>query len=199
MAMNGSRFRAIWNNMNPALQKVYSGVPESNIVSHSAIHAELARKGLGRDLHNTQGCLNSLVKLGVIAEPERGYFTRVEIRGAKTPVPDTWDDVKQENDDMPQTAMAQALTAAQDTPDTPAALMLVPAMPPKGPTPVTVKGTDVPVTDPIDRLTKITAALRALADDIETTALDFAEQLNSIEEKTKKLEQLRALLKGALE
>ena len=186
MAMNGARFRAVWNNMTPILQKVYGGVPDDNCMTMASIHAGLVRRGMARDLHNTQGCLNTLLKLGVIAEPERGCFTRVEIRGMRPPEVDL---STQEDVDMPDTAIAQAFAVAHEVERTVSE-------------PEPVKETSVPVAtpsaDPIDRLTKITAALRGLADEIEATALDFTEQLSVIEAKTAKLEQLRTLLKGVL-
>lgn len=184
MAMNSARFRSIWNNTTPLLQKVYGAVPEDNAVSHTAIHATLASRGVSRDLHSTQGCLNTLTKMGIVAEPERGYFTRVEIRGRiSLPAAEEVDQPKEK--DMPDTAMAAAFVAAETKP------VVTPE-----PAPVAVPANDsAPALDPIDRLTKLSASLRTLADDIEAVALDFTEQLALIESKTKKLEQLRALLK----
>lgn len=206
MAMNSARFRSLWNNMTPTLRKVYCGVPEDNVMTNNAIHAVLARNGQGRDLHNTQGCLNTLLGMGLIAEPERGCFVRVEVRGVMPADAAYIEDKPQEKTAM-QTAFETAKPVATPAPSTTLTLAPKPvsegitsliAQPqPEVQAPVTPVVAATP-TDPIDRLTKITAALRGLADDIESTALDFTEQLAMIEAKTKKLEALREMLKGVL-
>ena len=192
MAMNNSKFKAIWNNMNAALQKVYSEVPEDNCMSSTSIHAALVRAGKGRDFQATQGCLNSLVKLGVVAEPDRGCFTRVEVRGmTKYEIKEDEPENKPKEDDMakPTIRLHQLGTVVSGTttnePEVAGLAAVAPAAAPL-----------VKTSDPIDRLTKLAASLRGLADDIESTALDFTEQLQVIEAKTAKLDQLRALLKG---
>ena len=58
------------------------------------------------------------------------------------------------------------------------------------------KPTAAPASNPIDKLSKLASRLRDLASDMETAALELAEQAERNEHETAKMRQLQALLKS---
>lgn len=79
--MNSARFQSIYSGLTIAAKKVFEAVPITEPWSTNQIHAELVRTGNGRDLRNTEGCLNSLVQSNVVYENKRGFFIRAPVRG----------------------------------------------------------------------------------------------------------------------
>lgn len=187
MAMNASKFKSIWNGLTIVAQKVYTAVPMQGAWTAHQIHAELGRLQTARDMHTTAGCLNSLVRSGVVLESQRGYFTRAPIRGAVGKL----EPAKELSEETPQEAaqsnVAQTQTETVKEPEmaAPSVLAIKPA-----------------VKDPIDRLTELSGrvmslsgSLKQLANDIDQAALDITEQMNVVDADTKKLKQLQAMLK----
>lgn len=178
--MNQARFQSIFNNLTVIAQKVFSAVPIADTWNAVEVHQELVRQGRARDFKTTQGCLASLVESGIVVEPERGAFRRAKMRVK------AMDDLKE----------------IVPSPPTPASMPLKeqPIMPtvPHSPDAGAAK-----LHTPLDRLSLLSgrvqqmmAGLQALADDIETAALEIADQMAENEENARKLKQLQALLKS---
>lgn len=76
-----TRFKQLYNTLNAPVKKVYDGVPLSEAWSTTKIIGEIHRLGYSmRDTKAIIGCLDTLKRHGLITEPTRGSFIRVEIR-----------------------------------------------------------------------------------------------------------------------
>lgn len=177
--MNHSKFQSIYNGLTSICKKVYAAVPINSPWTPSLVLQEMFRAGCSQDLRMVSGCLNSLVELGLVVEMPRGSFVRVAVKPPRTP-----------------------LRAALDE---------------AHPTPPATKDPIVPVTLPlaasaqtppepqsaIDKLARLSSravdiatALKQLAADIDSAAIEIEDQIAAKGEDAKKLTQLRELLKG---
>ena len=83
MNLNQAKFASIFNGLSSVVKKTYESVPIQTQWDSSQIHSDLMRQGAANDLKTTIGCLNTLVSSGLVKEPVRGSFLRVEVK-AKT-------------------------------------------------------------------------------------------------------------------
>ena len=177
--MNKSRFDSIYEGLSTVAKKVYEAVPINDGWTPREIQLELSRTGAGvtRDIHVFKGCIESLVRSGIVSESRDGKLRRVKV--AKPDV-DERPPIESFQRQIQETPMAK-----QDTKP----LTIVP----KKLTPIErLAGLSA-------RCSKLMEELRALASDIETAAIEIDEQTAAAEEGAKKLAQLQALLKGIAE
>lgn len=83
--MNHARFKSTYQGLSGIARKVYEVVPISEAWTAAQVRAELARQNvsISREVNVLEGCLNTLVSSGIVYEPERGKFRRVEITPPK--------------------------------------------------------------------------------------------------------------------
>jgi len=80
-----TRFKQLHNTLNAPVKKVYEAVPVSEAWTTTQIIAEISRLGYSmRDSKAIIGCLDTLKRQGLIQEPERGSFVRVEVKAIET-------------------------------------------------------------------------------------------------------------------
>lgn len=80
-----TRFKQMFNVLNAPVKKVYKAVPESEAWTSTQIIGEISRLGYSmRDSKAIIGCLDTLKRQGLIQEPERGCFIRVEVKETTT-------------------------------------------------------------------------------------------------------------------
>lgn len=80
MNLNQAKFNAIFNGLSAICKKVYEAVPISMAWDAQQIHHEMIRTVTASDLKTTLGCLNTLVSSGLIREPTKGTFIRIEVK-----------------------------------------------------------------------------------------------------------------------
>jgi hypothetical protein len=75
----------MFNVLNAPVKKVYEAVPVSEAWTSTQIIAEISRLGYSmRDSKAIIGCLDTLKRQGLIQEPERGSFIRIEVKETTT-------------------------------------------------------------------------------------------------------------------
>jgi hypothetical protein len=75
----------VHNTLNAPVKKVYEAVPASEAWTSTQIIGEISRLGYSmRDSKAIIGCLDTLKRQGLIQEPERGSFIRVEVKETTT-------------------------------------------------------------------------------------------------------------------
>jgi len=80
-----TRFKQMFNTLNAPVKKVYEAVPVSEAWTTTQIIAEISRLGYSmRDSKAIIGCLDTLKRQGLIQEPERGTFVRIEVKAIET-------------------------------------------------------------------------------------------------------------------
>lgn len=174
--MNKARFDLRYSSLSAVAQKVFHAVPKEEAWAVPQIHNELARKGQNIDRRIVEGCLRALIDQGLITQPSTSIYRQVKV---KEPSPIQ----KSEEIDYMTTPKS--------------------ALPARMPGPPDAVCKDVPPLPPLDRLSALAnsarqmmTALKALSDDIETAALEIAEQMAANEENAAKMKQLQALLKS---
>lgn len=169
--VNSKRYEIKVNSLNSALKKVFDATPIAEAWPATAVVNEMKRNGTGApQLTNVLGCLNNLKDIGLVSESEPGVFQRVKVRQRE----DT-------SNEIINYAVEQFIEKKE-------AAMQKPV--------ITSKPVAIDKKNPIDRLTRLSARLRELADDMESAALDLAEQAEKDEQETAKMRQLQALLKS---
>jgi hypothetical protein len=161
-------------HLSTIAQKVFAAVPAQEVWSLSYIQSEMSRTGSsGRNAHIVQGCLNSLIEAGLIIEPARGTYQRAPVRAPKPPSP---------------TTATQPTTMAEPTTAKPRSNATAPAI---------EKATPIAILSRVANNARALAIqMRAIADDIETAALEIEEAFTASAADSQKLRQLQALLKG---
>lgn len=80
-----TRFKQMFNVLNAPVKKVYEAVPVLEAWTTTQIIAEISRLGYSmRDSKAIIGCLDTLKRQGLIQEPERGSFVRIEVKETVT-------------------------------------------------------------------------------------------------------------------
>lgn len=156
-------------------KKVFAAVPISEPWTSNQIASELMRQRISVDFPIAVGCLNTLIRAGLVVESSPREFIRAPIRPTPQPPsievsnnPKTTDMAATEATIKPQpSAKPEAKHSALDRMAKLAA-----------------------------RATQLSADVKRLAADIENTALEIAEDYAETESKAEKLQQLQALLKG---
>lgn len=170
--MRESRFHSIFNGLSTIVKKVYESVPHQTPWDSNQIHNDLFRSGTSAcDLRATRGCLDTLVRCGLVKESTQGMFIRIPVERpepkANKPLP------KQDAAQEPQTEHTNESE--------------------------TMSKTESPI-EKIGKLALQANALLAMAKkltaDIETVAIEVEEMFSTRDAETAKLRQLQALLKS---
>lgn len=167
--MNVTKFESIHRGLSSIAKKVFEATPINEPWACATIVSEMRRLGSGADQKIIMGCLNTMIDLGLVVEPMKGHFQRVEVRAKCNAVAATAEQPNHQQLSQPQQAM----------PHTPSTQSLPTA-----------------ATSPIDRLSMFAIRLRELANDMESAALDISEQAEINDAQTAKMRQLQQLLKS---
>jgi len=177
--VNNAKFQGIYNGMTSICKKVYAAVPINEPWTPSQVLQEMFRAGSSSDLRMVSGCLNTLVGSGVIVENPRGSFARVAVKPPRTPLRSALDESlpTPPATKEPIVPVNLPLAASAQTPPEPQSAI-----------------------DKLARLSSravdIATALKQLASDIDSAAIEIEDQIAAKGEDAKKLTQLRELLKG---
>lgn len=174
MSMSQARFERIISGMNAAARKVFDATPIAESWDYKQIAAELRRSGLNSDSHVVLGCLDTLVRSGLVNEVGRGKFRREEVKPTV---------LKQSNQkDEPMTTAAKAKPTLT--------VKVAPAK--QASSPMDMLG------DLAARAANIANLVKELSSDISDAAVEIQTGLESSEEDMQKFKQLQSLLKGII-
>lgn len=167
-AMNEIRHKSLLDGLTSVAKKVYFTVPAKEKWPISKIGAEIRRTGSAMDGAMVASCLDTLKGIGLVSEPERGAFIRVEVKEKAAP--------------------------KQTAPAVPPAKVAEPAAP-KPAAPVAQKE---PALDKLaalaSRMRGAANLMSELISDLETAALEIEDQFASREADLTKIKQFKALL-----
>ena len=170
--MNTTRLARIENGLNSLAKKVLDAVPATETWTKEQIASELYREGHRVALNVMVGALSRMCDQGLVREPERGRFIRVQGQDAET--------IDQ-----------QEITIVSST-----IQPIRPEAPPPPPPPAPPPPRDTPPRDVLTRLAQIAVMLRSLANETEAIALETEERMQELKRDTEKLRQLQQLLKS---
>lgn len=181
--MNRSRFNALHAGLNEMAKKVYSAVPAAEPWSTTQITSELGRLRLSFcDFRTVAGCINTLVKTGLVREVGRGTFIRELVK------------------DKPEQAPKEpTMQLKREAPSVTAPTQLPASMP-----------TSMPASSPLDKLSKLSSdlaqiasslsavvtAVKSLQTNLDTAALEIEEMFATRDTETDKLRQVLSTLKS---
>lgn len=171
--MTPTRQRILLQGQTSIARKVYEGVPIQEMFTPAQIGHALARtSGAAVDMHILRGCLRALCEAGLVREVETNFFRRADVR------------------DVPR-------TTKQEKP-----IMVMPKIAAAAPTPAPPREPPSAIDLLSDISTRLTAfadrtarEARELAGEIEATALQIEEIIQTNTRDLEKLKQLQALLK----
>lgn len=180
--MSQARFNGIWGGINGAGRKVYEAVPHKEVWTSQHICTALARASAPMGLNVVQGCLDLLVRSGLVKQSREG-FVREPVR--KPAARKTLADLNQ---------LLEEGAAVAPTPEPQKAAMI----PPKTPAPTNI-------VDVIGSLSQQVAAmavrhqqeLATLAGLVADAAIDVQHELEKMDSDAKAWRQVQALLKGS--
>jgi len=163
-----TRFKQLFNTLNAPVKKVYDGVPVSEPWSTTLIIGEIARLGYSmRDPKAIIGCLDTLKRQGLITEPTRGSFVRVEVKENPTieapkPIEETREKI-----------MATSKPVTQIKQSNLDRLLIL-----------------------SDKANGLAAQMKTLASELENVSLEIEAEIQENLNSAQKLKQLQDLLKG---
>lgn len=184
MAMSEARFKQLAGGMTDAAMKVYACVPMVEFWSTQQVLSEMIRKGQTLGHSAVCGCLDSLVRAGIVKEV-RGTFCREKLRAA------------------PVKALADIKTITVPEPAPAAPTPQPAALPKEEPMSVSTK-TPISVVDTLGHLAQRLNAMALrhkeemldLANLVSDAAIEVQAKLEHNDADLVKLRQLQALLKG---
>jgi hypothetical protein len=171
MSMSQARFDRIYSGINAAAKKVFGVIPIADSWDCRQVGGELRRLGMNYESSVVLGCIDTLVRAGLVNEVARGQFRREEIKVAAQPI-------QLKEAPMAGKAKASAASAAE-----------VPEAKPQS-SPMDVLG------GLATRAANIASLVRQLSSDISDAAVEIQSTLESNEEGVLKLKQLQSLLKS---
>lgn len=175
-----ARLDVLLSGLGASPKKVYDVVPMAESWPISKVISEMQRVGISIDYRVVGGCLDTLVRAGLICEPKRGEFRREPIRPTPTP--------KNESPMNNKTAIPTKPPTRTVTPPIEPAADTEPSASPA--TPMDILG-GLAV-----RAAAIGSAVKELADDIANAAIDIQQVVELNSGELAKLRQFRALLKS---
>jgi hypothetical protein len=163
-----TRFKQLYNTLNAPVKKVYDGVPLSAAWTSTQIIGEISRLGYSmRDPKAILGCLDTLKRQGLIMEPTRGSFIRVEIKETSTI------EVQKPIEETREKIMAISKPTTQ------------------------LKQSNLDrLINLSDKANGLAAQMKAMANELENVALDIESEIQENLTSAQKLKQLQDLLKG---
>ena len=183
--MTPSKFRMVEGGLTQAARKVLGATPEQEAWPYIRIHQELMRIGEGgsRDVSVTLGCLQSLKESGLVKEPRRGEFARVDVRQKQERLIDELVTIGKQQQQQPiPTTPVQQPTVPMTT-----SLQI----------PTTRKLTPLEMLSNLEKRAQDLATLaKTLCDDIQATAITIEDQIANETANSNKLKQLQELLKS---
>lgn len=171
--MNNARYQSILKNATSVARKVFDAIPISEPWTTQQVRSELIRSGVAvtREYSVIEGCINTLVSSGLVIENPRGHFKRVEVSQSDPPK-------KQPPQKTVQSTQPMSEPEQMSTDDKKpfSALDRLAAL--------------------ANRAATLSIAVKALASEIETAAIEVEQEMEKHAEGRQKLAQLQALLKG---
>ncbi len=82
MSMSAAKFQGEYNGLTSVAKKVYEAVPNLEEWGSARILIELKRVGVPMDAKQINGCLDALVRAGLVREPKPGMFIRQHVKDA---------------------------------------------------------------------------------------------------------------------
>ncbi len=173
--MTPRKFLAVEGGLTQAARKVYAACPAHESWAAIRIHQELLRigEGGGRDVRVTMGCLQSLKESGLLNEPRRGEFIRVDVRHTQKADPEPLTVSVQQPKVIP---MPVTMNPPPKAPHKPSPMELLAALASRS-----------------KELGKMAASLEA---DIEHAAITIEDYIANEAANSAKLKQLQELLKN---
>ena len=162
-----TRFKQMFNVLNAPVKKVYEAVPVSEAWTSTQIIGEISRLGYSmRDSKAIIGCLDTLKRQGLIQEPERGCFIRVEVKETAT----TFDKFIEETKEKTMATSKPVTQIKQSNLDRLISLS--------------------------EKANGLAAQMKAVATELENVALEIEAEIQENSTSAQKLKQLQELLKG---
>lgn len=167
--LSQTRFKQLHNTLNAPVKKVYEAVPLSESWTTTQIIAEVSRLGYSmRDSKAIIGCLDTLKRHGLITEPERGSFVRVEVR--ETVTHNTFDKFLEETKEKTMATSKPVTQIKQSNLDRLISLS--------------------------EKASGLALQMKSLASDLENVSLEIEAEIQENVISAQKLKQLQELLKG---
>lgn len=170
--MNNRKYLKLLGNLTSTARKVFDAVPKQDIWNSQQVFAELKREGVRLDYAMVEGCLNSLVRDGLVRESRRGEFQAIH--------------------EPPVTTMASAFE------DVAATLDVIAQEPATMITAAGTKTVNQATPDLLSKLASVAGTLRACADQIDEIALQAVAEVETARANNVQLEQLKATLRSVL-
>lgn len=162
-----TRFKQMFNVLNAPVKKVYEAVPVSEAWTSTQIIGEISRLGYSmRDSKAIIGCLDTLKRQGLIQEPERGCFIRVEVKETAT----TFDKFIEETKEKTMATSKPVTQIKQSNLDRLISLS--------------------------EKANGLAAQMKSMATELENVALEIEAEIQENSTSAQKLKQLQELLKG---
>lgn len=162
-----TRFKQMFNTLNAPVKKVYEAVPVSEAWTTTQIIGEISRLGYSmRDSKAIIGCLDTLKRQGLIQEPERGCFIRIEVKETAT----TFDKFIEETKEKTVATSKPVTQIKQSNLDR--------------------------LINLSERANGLAAQMKAMATELENVALEIEAEIQENSTSAQKLKQLQELLKG---
>lgn len=162
-----TRFKQMFNVLNAPVKKVYEAVPVSEAWTTTQIIAEISRLGYSmRDSKAIIGCLDTLKRQGLIQEPERGTFIRIEVKETVT----TFDKFIEEAKEKTMATSKPVTQIKQSNLDRLISLS--------------------------EKASGLAAQMKSMAAELENVALEIEAEIQENSTSAQKLKQLQELLKG---
>ena len=162
-----TRFKQMFNVLNAPVKKVYEAVPVSEAWTSTQIIGEISRLGYSmRDSKAIIGCLDTLKRQGLIQEPERGCFIRVEVKETAT----TFDKFIEETKEKTMATSKPVTQIKQSNLDR--------------------------LINLSEKANGLAAQMKAVATELENVALEIEAEIQENSTSAQKLKQLQELLKG---
>jgi hypothetical protein len=175
--MNNARLKEAERSLTGVAVRVLEATPKTEAWPVGQITGELRRLGhnIGPDV--VLGCLDTMLKSGIVREPKPRNFVRVN----------------------PKEKIELAVVATAAEPPKQADQVPAPKAAQQAPGPISAPSDRETLTKLADLSTKLRASAQYLlgfADSIDDVAIEVEERIQKINADSEKLAQLRALLKG---
>lgn len=181
MSISKSRFDAIFNAQSAIVKKVYEAVPIAESWTAKQIVAELLRKGLNHDSRTVTGCIDSLIRSGLVSELIKGEFRREAIKELAT-----------KSVSLAATEFLEDMAKKHPNPNKVHAVTepVVTAVAGRKPSPMDILG------DLAARVAGLATLAKLLSDDIGDAAIEIQQHIENSDSDTQKFRQLQSLLKS---
>lgn len=178
--MNRARFDALFSGLNAMAKKVYDAVPAAEPWTVNQIVTELVRLRISLcEFRTVAGCINTLVKAGLVREIQRGMFIREEVRDKPKPQP--------KEEPMPP----KPVVATSPTPQ-PTTEAAKPASSPLD----KLSSLSTHLAQIAKDLATVQSAIKSLTSNLDTAALEIEEMFATRDTETDKLRQVLSTLKS---